>query len=41
MKLFVEGFTLGEHRVDDRREFFRDQRAGYRLAFAPLPPLKF
>ena len=40
MKLVVEGFTLGEHCVHDGREFFRNQRAGNRFAFPPLPPLE-
>nr|WP_230981031.1 hypothetical protein [Gemmatimonas groenlandica] len=40
MELLVEGFAFRQHRVDDRGKFLHNQRAGNRLAFAPLPVLK-
>ena len=41
MELLVEGFAFRQHGVDDRGEFFRDQRACDRSIFAALPPLEF
>ena len=40
MELFVEGFTFREHRVHDRGEFFRDERARNRFPFALLPAVE-
>ena len=40
-KFPVKGFGFGQHRVHDRREFFRDDRTSDRFTFAALQSLEF